>query len=251
MDLILVSQANPTDASLHAALTPLLGNKTMVSVTPAQIAAVAANITVSEEHPIHIAAADPETEAALEDAAQSGLEGTLKLLKNKKTQKVTSAELAKAKAKAEQIGQEGEGLLDGYFAAKLAAGQLASYTWASAETAIAPFDFDTLTAAGERTLIDAKTTNGKFENLIHISLAEIIEASGTVTYRIYRVFELNDAGAKLRISDDIRPLAQLLKTLHEKHMPSGIRVDTSTIATDSLTWGPEEYVVWPEDEEAV
>ena len=186
-------------------------------------------------------------DAALEDAAQGGVEGTSKLLKNKGSWKVSSSDLAKAKAKADQIGQDGEGLVNSYLAANVAAGRLANYEWASDENAIAPFDFDTLTDAGFRTLIDAKTTAGPFNNVIHLSLAEIIEAAGTIPFRIYRVFEIDDNGGKLRISDDIRPLAQTLKTIHEAHMPPGIRVDGFSVATNALAWGPEEYVERPED----
>lgn len=250
MDLIIVSQTNATDAALHSALMPLFGNKSMIAVTPAQIAAAAISASVPETHPVYIAAADPEMDAALEDAAQGGFVGVGKLLTNKGSRNVSGSDLAKAKANAELTGQDGEGLVNGYLAAKVAAGQLARFSWTSAENAVAPFDFDTITDAGQRTLVDAKTTRGPFKNVIHLSLAEIIEASQAVPYRIYRVFELNDDGGKLRISDDIRPLAQQLKTIHEAHIPPGIRVDGFSVDTSVLTWGAEEYVERPEDEES-
>ena len=168
MDLIIVSQGAPSDAALHATLMPLFGNRSMIAVTPTQIAVAAGSAAVPETHPVYIAAADPEMEAALEDAAQGGIEGTGKLLKNKGSRKVSGSDFAKAKAKAELIGQNGEGLVNGYLAAKVAAGQIASYNWQSAENAIAPFDFDTLTKSSQRTLIDAKTTGGPFENVLHL-----------------------------------------------------------------------------------
>jgi hypothetical protein len=170
---------------------------------------------VPDSHPIYVAAADPEMQAALEDAAQGGIEGTVKLLTNKGSKKVSGADLAKAKARAEQIGQDGEGLVNAYLASKLATGHIANYAWVSSENAVAPCDFETVTAANQRTLIDAKTTCGPFKNMIHLSLAEIIEAAGDVSYRIYRVFEINENGGKLCISDDIRPLAKTLKAIHE------------------------------------
>ena len=247
IDVIIVSQGNPADAALHTALTPFFDDKSMIAVTAAQIAAAAGKAAVPETHPVHIAAADPEMDAALEDAAHGGVEGTTKLLKNKGSWKLSSSDLAKAKAKADQIGQDGEGLVNSYLAARVAAGQLAKYEWTSNENAIAPFDFDTFTGAGLRTLIDTKTTAGPFNNVIHLSLAEIIEAAGTVPYRIYRVFEIDDNGGKLRISDDIRPLALTLKTIHEAHVPPGIRVDGFSVATNALTWGPVEHVERPED----
>ena len=83
MDLILVSQAASGDVALIAALMPLFGNRSMIEATPAQIAAAAVTAAVPKTHPIRVAASDPDTEAALEDAAQGGLAGTRKLLSNR------------------------------------------------------------------------------------------------------------------------------------------------------------------------
>ncbi|MGH7041769.1 MAG: hypothetical protein ACREFY_06525, partial [Acetobacteraceae bacterium] len=118
MDLILISQTAPMDAALHAALTPLLGNGSMIRVTPDDMAAVAAVAAVPVSHPFLIAAADPEIDSALEDAAQSGFAGTGKLLQSKGSRKISASDFAKAKAKAELTGQDGEGLINGYLMAK-------------------------------------------------------------------------------------------------------------------------------------
>jgi len=248
VDLILVSQTDPGDAALYSALSALLGNNTMASTSPDQIANATAAAGTPKDHPIHIAAADPETEQALEDAAQGGLDGTRKLLTNRGNWKISGFDLAKARAVAAQIGKDGEGLVNSYLAARQSAGEISTYEWISSENAIAPYDFAVSTAAGQSTLVDAKATSGPFTNVIHISLAEIIEASGDTPYHIYRVFELNEDGGKLRISDDIRPLAKQLKAMHEAHVPAGVRVDNFSVTTGALTWGPEEYFELPEDE---
>jgi hypothetical protein len=250
MELILVSEANPADAAVHAALTSLLGARSMSVATPEQVAAAATRAAAPETHPVYLAAADPALDAALEDAAQCGIRGIRTLLKNRGRRKVSASDLAKAKAKADLTGQEGEGLVDAYLARKVAAGELARVRWISAENAISPFDFETITPVKARTLIDVKATRGPFDNVVHLSLAEIIEASGEVPYRIYRVFELDEIGGKLRISKNIGPLARELKALHETHMPTGIRVDGFSVATSALQWGPEQYLEWPDDEEA-
>ena len=104
---------------------------------------------------------------------------------------------------------------------------------------------------GERTLVDAKATNGPFENVIHLSLAEIIEAAGPTPYRIYRLFELGENGGKLRISDDIKTLAQKLKLIHEMHMPIGIRVDGFSVSTAAVGWSAEAIVIRQEDGDGV
>lgn len=251
MDMIIVSQNDPADVALYAQLSTLFTNRSMIAVTSAQIAAAAGAASIPETHPVMIAAADPEMEAALEDAAQGGSEGTGKLLKNKGGRKVSKADLTKAKVKGELTGQYGEGLLNGHLAALRAAGQLQSYTWSSEENAVSPFDFDVTDVAGQRTLIDAKATTGPFENAIHISLAEIVEAAGPTPYRIYRLYELNEDGAKLRISDEIGPLAQKLKLLHETHMPASIRVDGFSVGAAALKWGPEEVILHQEEGDAV
>jgi hypothetical protein len=248
IDMIIVSQSEAIDSDLHRALDELFRNKSMIAVTSAQIAAAASEAAVPEDHPIFVAADDPALEAALEDAAQGGIEGIAELLENKGGRQTSASDLAKAKAKAELTGRYGEGLVNAYLAGKLAAGQIASYAWESAENAVAPFDFRTVENDGQNTLIDSKATSGAFSNVIHLSLAEIIEASREIPYRIYRIFGLDANGGNLRISDDIRPFARRLRALHEAHMPSGVRVDGYSVATGILSWGPVEIVTKPDEE---
>jgi hypothetical protein len=248
IDLILVSQTEPTDVALHKMLAPLLGNKSMVAVSPAQIAGAANEAAISVQHPVYVAAADPEMDAALEDAAQGGAAGIGRLLRNTSKRRVSGAELARAKARAEKTGQDGEGLVNGYLATKMAVGALKTFRWVSVDNAVSPYDFEMIGPSGQLTLLDVKTTCGPFDNVIHLSLAEIVEASGTVPYSVFRVFELDEEGGKLRCSDDIRPLAQRLKAIHEAHMPAGVRVDGFSVATSALEWGDEKYLKRQEDE---
>ncbi len=247
MDMVLVSQTDPADAALYVSLAALFGNKSMIAVTQAQIASAMTAAGVAENHPLVVAAADPEMEAALEEAAQGGLEGAANVLKNKPSRRISKADLLKAKAKAELVGQDGEGLLNGYFAAQVESGKLTGYVWAAATNAIAPFDFEVTDAHGQRVLVDAKATNGAFENTIHLSLAEVIEAAGPTPYQIYRLFELDADGGQLRISGDISPLAEKLKLIHETHMPTGIRVDGFSIGTAALTWGAAVHIAREDD----
>ncbi|GAN77311.1 protein NO VEIN domain-containing protein [Acidisphaera rubrifaciens] len=249
LDLILVSRLSPTDAALHISLEKLFGDggRSMIAVTPAQITEAADAASVMASHPVYIVAADADMETALEDAALGGLEGTSKLLQNKRNRLISAQDLAAAKARAGAIGMDGEGLIDTLLAAQTIAGKLANYRWVASENAIAPYDFETLTPSGEKILIDVKTTSGPFENVIHLSIAEIIQAADTIPYRIYRVFDLNDNGGWLRISDTINLLARRLKALHENHMPPGVRVDGFSIATSAMTWCESIYVERPDE----
>ena len=248
MELVLVSQDDPKDVALHRALAKLFGNKSMISVSADQIAAAAAAASTPDSHPIYIAAADPDMDSALEDAAQSGISGTTKLLVNKGIKKVSASELAKARIKAERTGLDGEGLVNAYLTSKVVDKTIASYAWISSGHAVSPYDFELFTLTSQRELIDAKTTTGPFENVVHLSLSEVIEASGNVPYRLYRVFEINEDGGKLRISEDIREVAKIIKAIHETHMPEGIRVDGFSFTTATFKWGAEEYIARPEDD---
>jgi Domain of unknown function (DUF3883) len=241
MDMILISRLDPTEARLHASLEDLFNSKSMVVATPVQIAAASVAAGVPNTHPVFLAASDSEADTALEQAAQGDLVGAGIILISK-GKRISGHELAKAKAKAETTGQDGEGLVNGYLSRKLDSGMIKGFTWTSSDNAIAPYDFEVTEISNTRTLIDVKSTSGPFENVIHISLAEIIKAAGTDNYQIYRVFELDENGGKLRISGNLQGLAQSLKTIHETHIPPGVRVDGFSVAKSTITWGPEEYI---------
>jgi hypothetical protein len=242
MDLILVGQSNATDTALHLSLLNLFGAKSMISATPSEIAEAILPTSISAYHPIHRAAADPEFDASLEDAAQGGFEGTSRLLRNRRGRRVSIPDLAKAKAKAELNGRSGEALVNAYLAAKLGAGEINAYAWISRDNAVAPFDFEIVDSDGQKILVDAKATSGSFEQAIHISLAEIIEAAGMIPYRLYRVFDINEDGGKLRVSENLNSFAVNLKGLHEAHLPQGVRVDSFSVATSTLSWGAAETI---------
>jgi hypothetical protein len=98
MDLILISQSRNADAVVHAALLPWFGNKSTIAASPARIAMTSTALMVPQAHPIRIAIADLELDAALEDAAHNGVEGMRRLQANNGIRKASHAELAKAKA---------------------------------------------------------------------------------------------------------------------------------------------------------
>lgn len=246
LTLILVRQNGESDAPVHSALSILFGNKSMIAASAEQIALAVTKAGISADHPVHLAAADPEYDMALEDAAQGGLEGAGKLLRNR-ARRLSGKELATAKARAELTGHAGEGLIDGFLAREANAGHIAGHVWTASDNAVSPYDFEVYLPSGERVLLDVKSTTGAFDNPVHISLAEIIEAAGPTPYKIYRVYELREDGGKLRISNDIGPLATHLKSLHEAHMPPGVRIDSYSVATDAFVWSGEVVIERPDE----
>lgn len=249
MDLIIVSRSDAADLAAHNALSDLFGNRSMIAVTSGQIRDVLDVNHVPDSHPARLATTDPAMDSALEDAAQGGLSGINRILRNRTGRTVSSNELAKAKAAAEIIGHDGEGLVNGHLIKLMATGRISTVNWVSSRNAVAPYDFELSYEEGERTLIDVKTTSGPFDNPIHLSLAEIIEAAGPTLYRIYRVYDLSEDGGKLRVSRGIGHLARNIKKIHEEHLPSGFRVDSFSVAASALEWGPEKIIARGGDDE--
>jgi hypothetical protein len=244
IDLILISQSEAKDASIHAALMDRFEKKSMIAITAAELAEIVDGIDIENIHPVRIVAADTSFSAALEDAAFFGMTGTSKILKL--SQKVVTAEaLAKAKAKADLIGRDGEGLVNAYLADQVALGQLGSATWTASENAIAPYDFEIVSADGEKTLIDVKSTSGPFDNIIHISMAEVSQASEAPSYRLYRIYDLNEDGAQLRISENIHDRAAGLVASQKTALPPGFRSDSFSVDVAAFEWQSPVFIPRP------
>jgi hypothetical protein len=242
--LQLLAAASATDASLHAALDPLIrgGRRTMVQITRVQIAAAAAS--APETHPIWRIATDPEFDAALEDAAQNGLKGSA-ILKTKVTKIVTAAVLAAAKAAAEQNGRDGEALAWVHLQKMKEEGAWTSITWSSSENAVSPFDFEVVDPGGSVIRIDAKSTTGEFARLIHMSAGELTLAAEGGRYDLWRIYGITEDGARLRISENIGVFAKLI--LDAITPPAGVTIDSVSIDPSLLKWGTEIAIERPDE----
>lgn len=244
LTLLLVAAGSPLDAQLHTALDQFIpgGRRTMVQVSREQIAAAAA--AVSAAHPIWQIATDPEFEAALEDAVEGGLKGT-EILKTKAKKTVTASALAAAKAAAEKNGRDGEALAWVHLQRMKNAGAWSSIEWSSNANPISPFDFRATDPAGATVKIDAKSTAGEFERVIHMSMAELTDASSGDRYDLWRVYRINDDGAKLRIAEGIGAFAKTI--IEGLSVPPGVTVDSVSIDPASLTWSDELVIERPEE----
>jgi hypothetical protein len=91
---------------------------------------------------------------------------------------------------------------------------------------------------GERLLLDAKSTESNFNNKLHISLGELRQMSyGTERYDIYRVFEMSEATAKLRIAEDLRDWARAIIEVLD-NLPEGVTADNISVPPSYLPFGP-------------
>lgn len=245
LTLLLVAAAAPADAPLHAALNSLVpgGRHTMVQLSRSQIAVAAASVPAS--HPVWQIAADPDFQAALEDAAQGGLKGA-EALRSKASKTVTAAALAKAKAAAEKNGREGEALAWVHLQKMNDAGIWSTIVWSSKANAVSPFDFSAIDPAGAIVRIDAKSTGGAFDRVIHMSIAELTAATAGDRYDLWRVYEIDDDGAKLRISEGIGTFAQSI--MDGLKPPTGVTVDSVSMDPGSISWGGEIVIKRPEEE---
>jgi len=243
--LLLISANSASDAQLFARLSPVISGarKTMAQVSRSQLAAAA--VGVPETHPIWVLAADPDYDAALEDAALGGAEGAKKLAA-KKTKVVSAATLAAAKASAEKNGRDGEALAYVHLKTMKAAGHVSSIEWTSDVNAVSPFDFLTV-VDGKIVKIDAKSTTGEFGRALHMSAAELAEAASSDRYDLWRLYDLDEDGALLRVAENIGATAK--EILAGISLPAGVTVDSVSIDPAILKWGDEIAIDRPEESE--
>lgn len=243
--LVLLAKASTQDATLQAHFDSMIpgGTKTMIPLTPDQIADALGLSGVPSDHPLSFLFDDEETAEALEDVARGGVKGLRTLRARRGGRRITRLEIEKAKRQNEQTGADGEALVNDYLASVQNAGGVWEHVWKSDQYADGPYDFECRSSGGTMGdtafVIDAKSTKGKFEADFHISMGEVLYASESVVpYLIYRVYGLTGDGGFIRASDDIREFAKNLRRIQETAVPSGVTVDSFSIQvnTDGLTW---------------
>lgn len=249
IDLIVFARAEPADAGPFdelLLLVPEAGRLSMASVTREDLAAALG--AAPEGHPILAVFGDAEIDAALEDAAY-GNEAATRQLRRRAARRVSTLELSEARSSAERVGRDGEGLVYIHLKSLLNSGALSEVVWEADDNAAAPFDFQVRAPSGAEVKIDAKSTSGPFERVIHISAAEVAEAAESEErYDLYRIFEITDDGAKLRVTEGIRPFAEAVVQSLE-HLPPGVRPDGFSVSTECFEWGPEVAIERPDEPE--
>lgn len=242
--MVLIAANAPRDAAVHAALSPLVSS--MAAVTVAALANALQGVNVADDHPVHHLLVD----AALEDAAQGGAEGVERLFRRRQARRVSRSELAQARQRAGDVGYLGETLVQAHLEQLVEAGALAAFEWVSDQNAVAPYDFELTALNGPRERIDVKATSGEFQRTLHVSLAELhAMADAQTPYRLYRLYEMDEVSATLRISEPLAAFAQqLIASLAA--LPAGVSPDGFSVDPNRLAFGEPTTIRLSFDENA-
>lgn len=123
--------------------------------------------------------------------------------------------------------------------------QIVNFQWESQDNAVSPFDF-WYERDGSKSLLDVKATNGDFERNIHISFPELQAMRDSAEpYYIYRVYEIAEGVAKLRISAPMRTVAGAVLEVLLK-LPAGFSSDGVSVLPSTLHFGAEVNLMMPD-----
>ncbi len=237
LKIVFVAKGLSSEVSLHKMLGRYIsetGRQSMRALSLADVQAIAEEGGVAADHFLRVLVVDDD----LVDAA-SGIDSAVQrfLARVGRQARLDKETLQKARAQGEATGDLGESLVDIFLQANRESGLLTSYAWLARANAISPMDFEATDVNGVTESIEVKTTSGDFDRPFHVSLSELREAvTGGRTYRIYRVYGANSKGAKLRVSNDLAPLARIILELFER-LPAGVAPDGVTIAPNLMSFG--------------
>lgn len=214
----------------------------MIALAPSELAAITEAAGVVPAHPIWQLVVD----AALEDTALGGAEGAKKLRQSGR--RMSRADLKKAKDAADQCGRRGEEFVDEYLREAQRSRTIESYEWVSESNAISPYDFK-IQVKGAFKSVEVKSTTGQFNRPIHVSLSELaLMAEDSSECHIYRIYELGEDTAKLRVAHDVKGFARGLMAILAK-LPVGVVADGVSIDPALLPFADEIIVTVREHEE--
>ncbi|HZS77854.1 MAG TPA: DUF3883 domain-containing protein [Ktedonobacteraceae bacterium] len=239
LKLLFIAASVPEDTKLQSALDQLLGDKSMLALSATQLDKIINEVNPKSEHPIYGFALDTDLlNPDIEDIALGGNQGRAKLTSRSYSRKMSRAELQKAKESADFVGLQGEQYVNDYLLMLKADGSIHNFEWISDKNAISSYDFRISLSDMTPILIDVKSTQGEFERTLHISLSELLRMKeGPERYDIYRVFDIKEETAQLRIAENVGEWANNIIQAFEG-LPSEITVDSISCYPRILHFGP-------------
>jgi hypothetical protein len=258
LKVLLINEGESEDKILFETFDQFLGLRSMIALEDYELKSLASALSgLNQNHPLQTFLLDEEELEAAATGAAFDFDGSagedssaagFNVTAPPSLRIVSSEALKKAKENAEANGAMGEGLLNELFKGS---DDYRESEWSSKLNAVSPFDFRVTRADGERQLIEVKSTSSSFGAKIHISLNEVRQAAvAQEAYLIFRVYEMDEDGAKLRISADIKEFAKkLLQGV--SGFPAGVMPDGFTLNLNSLEgelgFGKEIYLSVTED----
>jgi hypothetical protein len=240
---VFIAKSVPEDMSLHAVLDEALGEPSMAAWSASHLTALIERAAPQEEHPINELVLD----AALEDAALRGLRGTSRLLHRRSGRKLSREDLKAAAEKADETGWAGECFVNAHLQELKDRGQIRDFQWVSAENAVAPHDFLINLANGTSCFVEVKSTAGEFDRPIHISSSELAAMrDDPARHDIYRVYEIQESMAKLRIAEGVGPFASEVLQVFSA-LPGGVTPDSVSVDPSILNFSPSLELQMPEE----
>jgi len=247
--IVLLSQSEPADQALRTEVLAAINNKSMRPISREALTDIV-NRTASPNHPIR-ELLDSDLDEALEEASVGSAAAVRRLRAASSPRRMTAEALQDARRKVEALGLAGEELVNEWLEREVAAGRLRSAVWVSEKNAISPWDFEIEEIDGTHVRVEVKSTGTLFERPLHISHPQIEAAAASTAPRtdLYRLFDLRDSSARLRISKDIRPFAQTVIDAVQT-LGDGITPESYTISPERFgTWSEPEVINIPDDED--
>jgi len=238
-NVVLVSAAVPADTGVHAELAGRFPRGSMWALEDGLVQEVLDVARPPAGHPLY----DWAEVSLLEDAALGGAAGAGAINARRGSRGISPEDFMRSRRSAEATGVAGEELLNAWLEAKRLAGRIQAFEWTASVNAVAPYDFRVTEADGSVRVVDAKSTVGGFGNPLHLSLSELtVAVHGPEAYDICRLYEVTEAGAKMRIARNIGPALQVvLATLSA--LPDGVTADSVSIDPAVIAFLPEVITV--------
>ena len=243
VNLILVGSQSHRDKALFSMLNGVLRAHSMIAIERRALEDQCKKNQISRKHPIW-SVIDYED---LAEAAAGQAPATARLQKSPTHRSRTPDEFREARESWERTGRQGEELVDSYLRQQVDSGTMTDYRWVANMNAISPHDFMVKRAVTWEKL-EIKTTSGGFNREFHLPLSELRDmAYGVEEYRIGRVYDLSDAGAKLRVSKKLRQFGRSI--LATVNFPRGVTLNGVTIRPYSRDYAEEIELAASSDHE--
>jgi hypothetical protein len=231
--IVFIATSVPEDRTIHDALDSYLGSRKMIALSSSDLESVVRSTDAVEEHPIFRVTVDvDQPDSDLEEVALGGsLKPRRRGIRSRPSMRVISREdLLKAKENADSTGRRGEQFVNDYLIKLQAERSIQNFRWVSDENAVSSYDFQIHDGVSE-VFVDVKSTQGEFERDLHISYNELLQmAAGPQRYDIYRVYEIKEGSAQLRIARDMKSFSERILSV--------LNALPEEITSDSISFPP-------------